>query len=516
MRILVTGGTGVVGVSTVSALLRKGHQVRLLSRHAGDDSQQWPEGVEPWPGNVADAGSIEGSALGCDAILHLVAIVDESPPEATFESVNVQGTSNIVAEAGRSGVQRFVYVSSLGAERGQSPYHKSKLRGEEITRTFSGDWLIVRPGNVYGPGDEQMSLLLTMVRTLPAVPMIGDGEQQFQPIWHEDLAEALALAVERTDLVGVALDVAGTELTSQRDLMERFQRLTDRAPVSVPLPDFLANLGVRFAEAVGADLPFNESQMQMLTEGNLISDSSDNALTTVFGVKPTPLSRGLELLADSQDVVLPEEGVGALERKRFWADIEGSRLDPDELIEHVRTHFPHLTPSMLEVGAEPGTPDVLELGETITLSLPIRGHIQVRVAEMRDRHITLLTVRGHPLASAARFIASYEGHSVRFEVQVYERAANVLDMMMMRTIGGMLQNRTWEAMVSHVVEVSGGEASDGVQRETATLAGDEARSVERWARELAMSLKREENRTASSGGSSASSSAAGRPDADLR
>lgn len=494
MRILVTGGTGVVGTSTVSALVRNGHQVRLLSRHAGDDSRQWPAGVEPWPGNVADAGSIEGSARGCDAVLHLVAIVDESPPEVTYERVNVQGTRNILAEAERSGVKRFVYVSSLGADRGASEYHKSKLAGEEIVRGFSRDWLIVRPGSVYGPGDEQISLLLKMVRTLPAVPLIGDGEQQFQPIWHEDLAEALRIAVEREDLVGQALDLAGTELTSQRDLLDRFRRLTAREPVTLPLPGFIANLGIRLAESVGADLPFNESQMQMLTEGNLISDPSRNALVSVLGVEPTPLARGLEQLADAQDELLPEDGVGALKRKRFWADVERSRMDPDEMLEYVRTHFGQLTPAIVEVGVEPGTPNVLDLGETLTLSLPLRGHIQVRVAEMKDRRLTLLTLEGHPLAGAVRFITSYQGEAVRFEIQVYDRASNVVDLVMMRTLGDMLQNRTWEGMVSNLVEASGGDAKGGVQKESATLDGDEARSVESWARELAMSLKREENR----------------------
>ena len=73
--------------------------------------------------------------------------------------------------------RRFVYVSSLGADRGESPYHRSKLRGEEVARTFDGNWIIVRPGNVYGNGDEQLSLILKMVR----IPSGGSGDRRRRP-----------------------------------------------------------------------------------------------------------------------------------------------------------------------------------------------------------------------------------------------------------------------------------------------------------------------------------------------
>ena len=179
MKVLVTGGTGVVGQATVAALVARGHQVRLLSRHARRDVEEWPSGVEPHEGSVTDPDSVRGSADGCDVVLHLVAIVKEAPPEATYQKVNVEGTRVMVAEAERAGVPRFVYVSSLGADRGASDYHKSKLAGEEAARAFRSGALVLRPGNVYGPGDEVVSLMLTMVRTMPAVPVVGGGDQEF-------------------------------------------------------------------------------------------------------------------------------------------------------------------------------------------------------------------------------------------------------------------------------------------------------------------------------------------------
>ena len=125
MRVLVTGGSGVVGVGAVTELLKRGHEVRLLSRHANDDARQWASGVTPIVGDVTDVASIRGTADGSDAVLHVAGIVEESPPAVTFGRVNVEGTANIVAEAERAGVRRFVFISSLGALEVESEYLRS-------------------------------------------------------------------------------------------------------------------------------------------------------------------------------------------------------------------------------------------------------------------------------------------------------------------------------------------------------------------------------------------------------
>ena len=489
MKVLVTGGTGVVGRATVDALLERGHDVRLFSRHAADDAKEWPHRVEPFPGDVANDVEVRGAAEGCEVVIHLTAIVAESPPEVTFEKVNVGGTENLVRESERSGVRRFIYVSSLGADRGESPYHRSKIRGEEITRTFRGDWLIVRPGNVYGTGDEQVSLVLKMVRALPAVPVIAGGDQPFQPIWAEDAGAALALAAERDDLVGRVLEVAGPEVTTYEELVKQLARITGREPLRVPVPMPLASLALRAADALGADVPVDVGQLTMLSEGNVVQSSDGNALTAVFGLRGTSLSEGLRLLADAQPESLPREGVGALVRKQFWADIAGSRLVPEQLFAHFVSHFSECTPWAVDVGAEPGTPQVPELGTTLTLALPLRGNVQIRIVELDERRMTVCTVSGHPLAGAVRFLAEQRGELVRFEVQVFDRASNVIDWLVMNPVGGRLQNATWRQTVESVIKESGGTAPNGVEHYSEKLDDDQAREVNEWLERLVVAQR---------------------------
>lgn len=490
MRVLVTGGTGVVGVSTVTALVQRGHVVNLFSRHAPRDAQRWAHGVHPFPGNVANAAALEGAAQGCDAVLHLTGIVDESGND-TYARVNVGGTANVLAEAERAGVKRFVYVSSLGADNGQSPYHRSKREAEELVRGFSGEWIIMRPGNVFGPGDEQISQLLRMVRTMPAIPVIGGGDQVFQPIWHEDLAEALAVAVERGDLDGGIFELAGSEPTSQNDLIARLSRITGRQVAPLPIPQVIANVGIKLADAVGLPLSINESQLTMLIEGNALQPGRENALMSRFDVTPTPLNEALEALANAQEESLPSEGVGPLRRKRYWADIAGSSLTPEALMTRVHEQFADLLADFIDARAEPGVTTTIEEGATLTLSLPLRGHFQVRVAESEPRVFTLVTVEGHPLAGGVRFLSEARGDQLRFEIQVYDRAASVLDLVVMRALGERLQDASWREMIRKVVAASGGSSGD-VQTETEALDEQQAERIEDWLRDLVMERKREE------------------------
>ena len=476
----------------MSELVRRGHSVRLLSRNALEDVARWADHVEAWPASITESEKIHLCADGCDLVLHVAGIVSESPPDQTFATVNVEGTRTMVREAERAGVGRFIYVSSLGADTGESPYHASKREGEKIVEGFHGGWIILRPGNVYGPGDEVVSRLLEMVRTLPVLPVIDGGDDEFQPVWVDDLAAAIASAVERTDLHGRVLEIAGEEETTTNELLDRLAALTKRDPVRVSLPAFVVRAGAAVADAAGMDFPVNESQLTMLSEGNLIRTPGGNALTAVFRIKPTTLEEGLKKLADAQPEQTPDEGVGSIRRKRIWADISGSTMSPEELFEVFRRDFHEATPGIVDAKTEPGTRTDLEPGATITMSLPLRGNVQVRVQEVTPVKATLVTVAGHPLAGAVRFLSEQRGDKVRFEVQVYDRPASIADWFAMKTVGDMIQGRTWKSVVQHMIDASGGAAGDGIEEQDESLDDAQTELIEHWIKDLVMERLRTE------------------------
>lgn len=492
MKVLVTGGTGVVGPATVRALLAHGHSVRLASRSAPERAGDWEGDVEAIVANVGEDGGVDGIADGCDGVIHITGIMVEDPPETTYESINIEGTRRMLAEAARANVRRFLFLSSLGADRGESEYHRSKRAAERLVEAYAGDWTIVRLANVYGPGDSVISELLALVRRLPAIPVIGGGDHPFEPIWHEDAGEALARVVERDDLGGRTLDAAGAERTSLDDLLDRFATITGRDPARIPLPARLARMGASLASALGMDIPVTASQVTMLEEGNVVRAPEGNALESVLGMTPTPLDEGLRMLADVQLEQLPDEGVGPLRRKRFYADIRNARLSAAQLCAQFRDQFADILP--LEVGAEPGANTVIEEGATITMKLPVRGVVQVRCEEAGDSCVTLATLKGHPLAGMVRFLFEQHGPAdVHAEIRVYARAGGLFDHIALSTIGTALQNEAWKTTLERVVELSGGEAPDGIQHESSKLDEHEDDMVQEWMESMVQERRRRES-----------------------
>lgn len=490
MRVLVTGGSGVIGEGVIPFLLEAGHDVRLLTRGADEAAREWPASIEACPMDVTDPAQLTGAADGCGAIVHITGIIAEKPPDVTFARVNVGGTENLLREAARAGLPKFIYISSLAAERGTSDYHASKRAAEALVRRYEGDWIIIRPGNVYGPGDEVISAALRMHRALPVMPVVGAGEQPFQPIWYRDLGQAIARAVDLPLERGV-YEVAGEDVTTTNALLDQFEQLTGRSPLRIPIPEFLAGPGVRLAELAGLSPPFGDSQVRMLIEENVVQAPDGNALTRVFQVTPTPLAKGLAALADAQPEQTPDEGVGGLERKRFWADIAETPYTAETLMEMFRTRCTELMP--IEFEAEPGTPQEVNKGVTLTAALPLRGNIQIRVEEVTPRAVTFATLRGHPLAGVVRFTTSEPAAGVvRFRVGVYARAATMVDWLAMSAGGAVAQNSTWRTVVERVAAMAGG-VNDGVQEDADVVNGRESEEIEEWIGDLITRHKREEH-----------------------
>jgi NADH dehydrogenase len=490
MRVLVTGGSGVIGEGLIPHLIEHGHRVRLLTRGADDAVREWPEHVESFNADVTKPEQLLGAADSCDAVVHISGIIAEQPPDVTFQKVNVEGTRHLLRECARAGLPRFVYISSLAAERGSSAYHASKREAEALVRGYAGRWVILRPGNVYGPGDEVISQLLSMHRTLPAVPVIGAGDHRFQPIWYLDLGAAIARAVEDDSNCQIC-ELAGNDVVTPNELLSRFEALTGRKPLRVPVPEFLANVAARVSVAAGFSFPINESQFQMLIEENVVRDPAHNALSRVFGVTPTPLDTALAELVDQQPEQTPDEGVGGMEEKRFRADITGARFTPEALLDEFRRRLTEVMP--IEFDAEPGSPTQVVEGVTLTAALPMRGNIQVRVVEDAPRSVTFATLRGHPLAGVVRFTTDgLDNDRLRFEVSVFARAASMVDWLAMSTVGGVAQNSTWRQVVQRMVTISGG-SSESVEEEKCVASEEECTRVEAWIGDLVSRQRRNEH-----------------------
>ncbi|HET9440432.1 MAG TPA: NAD-dependent epimerase/dehydratase family protein [Longimicrobiales bacterium] len=475
MKILITGGTGLIGQSTAAALRERGHTLRILSRHA--DRNEAEAGVEYWPASVTDVTALAGAAQICDVVLHIAGIVEESPPDLTFTSVNVEGTRNIVREATASGVRRLVYISSFGADTGKSDYHGSKREAEAIARNFAREVIIVRPGNVYGPGDGVISSVVKLVRALPAIPVIDEGDQPFQPVWHEDIAQALARIIETSDVPGEPLNLVGPDVVTPNRLLDIVGEITGQQPKRIPLPSGLAGIAARLAATVGVDIPLKPDVLQMLLDGNALAPGQQNHLTQ-YVERPTPVTSGMRQLLECMPTQELEDGYGRPQHRRFVVDIRQPVYGADELFRMFCADYDRFLP--VQRAEQQGNPHQAVEGETLTLALPLRGDIPVRVEEASDNAVTLVTVEGHPLAGFVRLTWTALPDGVRYEINAYDRPATLIDTIGMALGGSFAQRRTWINACETMVQEARGEAPAGVQHETRPITEEQAAKVQEW------------------------------------
>jgi NADH dehydrogenase len=268
-------------------------------------------------------------------------------------------------------------------------------------------------------------------------------------------------------------------VTTTNDLLDRIARLTGREPVRLSVPGALATLGAQAASLLGVRLPLNQDKVTMLREGNVIPPGEVNALTEVLGVTPTPLDEGLRRLAHTQPEQLPDQGTGTLMRRRYSALLNGVTRSPQDLFSEFRRRFFELVPeSTVQEAGEPVGEIRIEPGSMLTLSLPFRGNVQVRVVEVTGTSLTLVTVAGHPLAGSNTFrFSGTPGTTLRFTVETVDRSATLLDELAMLPFGRILKGFTWNTLVQETARMAGALPPVDVETDEHALTGEEEKAA---------------------------------------
>jgi uncharacterized protein YbjT (DUF2867 family) len=234
--VLVTGGTGHLGRDIVARLMAQGDRVRVLARNPGTDPS-----IEWIRGDLGTGTGIARAVAGVDAIVHAATNSPAAqrgglrPGDFTHSpsDVDVTGTGELLAQAGRAGVSHFVHISIVGVQQARVPYSRIKAAAENLVRQGPVPWSIVAATPFYWLAARMMDTMAN--RRLWPLP----SNVYWQPVDSTEFADYVVECLDEGPQ-GRRDDFAGPQILTLVDMAHQYQsaRGIRRRIVGVPLPGF--------------------------------------------------------------------------------------------------------------------------------------------------------------------------------------------------------------------------------------------------------------------------------------
>jgi uncharacterized protein YbjT (DUF2867 family) len=291
--ILITGASGFVASHLIPQLRKSGQSLRCLVTNEAEGTRIKAPGAELAIGNVTNPASLRTAAEGVDTIIHLVAVIRELK-NATFESINVIGTKNMIEAAKAAGVKRFIHMGALGATPDPKyKYLHSKWLGMEAVKNSGLEFSILQPSVMFGEGAGFIASLVRSVHLAPfIVPIAGDGKSKLQPIWVGDVASCVMKLVAG-EKIGRGIEIGGPEIMTYEAMMDEILKAMGEKRTKIHVPRWLMRPGVAVMDALLSNPPITMVEFNSMEIPNITDPDS---VEKEFGFKPMPLRDGLGYL----------------------------------------------------------------------------------------------------------------------------------------------------------------------------------------------------------------------------
>jgi NADH dehydrogenase len=285
LSVCILGGSGFLGTRLVARLIRDGHRVTVLSR-----DRERHKHLLVLPGltlencDVYDAAQLSERLRGKDVVVNLVGILNERGfGGGGFRRAHTELTRIILQAARSAGVPRLLQVSALrAAVDAPSHYLRSKGEAERLIRDSANlDWAIFQPSVIFGPGDSFLNRFAALLASVPFAFPLARANARFQPVFVDDVIEALVRCLHSATTVGHTYQLGGPQVYSLREIVELVAKLTGQRKWIVGLPDVVSRLQ-GFVMNFVPGRPFSSDNYKSLTIDSVCTEDGFAKL----GIRP--------------------------------------------------------------------------------------------------------------------------------------------------------------------------------------------------------------------------------------
>ncbi|HEX7058237.1 MAG TPA: NAD(P)H-binding protein [Solirubrobacterales bacterium] len=292
--LLLTGATGSIGSRLLPRLLEGGEDVRCLvrePRRLGERRVDVQIALGDL-GEMSDPYLVRQALRGVDTVIHLAATIRDQPPRR-IEELNGLATVRLLRAAERSGVRRFVFFSALNASAAQrTRFFRAKWLAERAVTSSRLETTVFAPSIVYDHSDPWVTLLRRF-SFLPVMPVSGEGQARFQPIWADDVARCVIAALDRESKA--RYELAGPQTLTYDEMSDLVSRVAGRPRPLVHLPLPLVRSGLMAIRSVFGESVFATWEEAELMEVPMTSERG-TADAQELGIEPKAMA---DVLADS-------------------------------------------------------------------------------------------------------------------------------------------------------------------------------------------------------------------------
>ncbi|NLT05738.1 MAG: NAD(P)H-binding protein [Solirubrobacterales bacterium] len=288
---LVTGATGYVGGRLVRRLRAQGRPVRALVREPG--RLKPTDGVTAVRGDLLAGSGVEAALDGATTAYYLVHSMEPAGPGEDFAARDRRAARRFAAAARAAGVKRVVYLGGVAPAGGPlSPHIASRLEVEEILLAEAPGATALRASILIGAGSASFRILVRLIERLRLLPLPAWRANRTQPIAERDAIEFLARTPTLAATAGRSLDIAGPDVVSYGEMIERIAEEMGVGRLPLGLRASLTPPASAVVAAVtGQPVELVRPLMESLERDLLPRDAA--ATAALYGIEPLGLDRAI-------------------------------------------------------------------------------------------------------------------------------------------------------------------------------------------------------------------------------